>query len=183
MGLFERLKVWEIFGKAMNSRPGVFVLGVLRSVVEKAAQPLAAGKSEERPAFTPFAKDLREARVSLVTTTGVHLDDQEPFDTAAALGDSTFRAIPRDVDTSRLRIAHTHYPHERALRDINVIFPVDRLRELEREGAIGSVGAYHYSFGFDLHVKELIDPDRGTAHELARRLRDDRVDVVLFTPG
>ncbi|NPV58442.1 MAG: hypothetical protein HPY75_02120 [Actinobacteria bacterium] len=183
MGLFERMDVWARLGRLMNSPFGVRFLSALRGLVEKAARPVAAGKSDERPAFTPFAKDLREARVSLVTTTGIHLDDQEPFDTAAALGDSTFRAIPRDVDVSCLRIAHTHYPHERALRDINVIFPVERLRELEREGAIGSVGAYHYSFGFDLHVKELVDPDHGTAHELARRLRDDRVDVVLFTPG
>lgn len=183
MSLFERLRLWELLGKGMNSRPGVFFLDAFRGVIEKAARPVAAGECEERPALTPFAGDLREARVSLVTTTGVHLDDQEPFDTAAALGDSTFRAIPSDADPSRLRIAHTHFPHERALRDINVIFPVERLRELAEEGAVGSVGAYHYSFGFDLHVKELIDPGHGTAHELARRLKDDGVDVVLFTPG
>ncbi len=181
--MLKKLNIWSRFDRIANSSLYIWFQEAFRGLVEKAVSPVAAGKCEERPALTPFAKELREARVSLITTTGVHLDDQEPFDTAAAMGDPSFRAIPSDVEVARLRIAHTHYSHERAQQDINVIFPIDRLRELEEEGAIGSVGAFHYSFGFDLHVKELIDPAAGTAHEVARRLKEDGVDVVLLTPG
>lgn len=183
MGVFAKLQVWEKFGKVMNSRYGVRFIDAFRGAVELAMKPIAAGEENGLPPFTPFGKSLSDARVALVTTTGVYLEGQEPFDVDAALGDHTFRAIPSEADASRLRIAHTHYPHGRAEEDINVIFPLHRLRELAERGVIGSVASSCFSFGFDLHVKELVDPARGTAHAVARALREDGVDVVLFTPG
>ncbi|RJP28339.1 MAG: hypothetical protein C4536_12980 [Actinobacteria bacterium] len=183
MGLFERLDIWRLFGKMTNSPTGRRFQSSCRRLVEKAMRPLAAGRSEDPLPFMPLEKALPECRVSLITTTGVHLDDQDPFDTASALGDSSYRAVPSGVNVDCLRISHTHFPHDRAEADINVIFPIERLRELAEEGAIGSVGADHFCFGFDLHVKELVAADSGSAHEIARRLQEDGVDVVLLTPG
>lgn len=183
MGLFERLRIWSLFGKMTNSRLGTRFQNTFRKLVEKGMKPIAAGRCDEAPAFTPMGKPLSQCRVSFITTTGVHLRGQEPFDTAAALGDSSYRAVPSDADPSRLCISHTHYPLERAQADINVILPMDRLRELADEGVIGSVGSCHYCYGFDLHVKELVDPNVGTAHEVARALVEDGVDVVMLTPG
>jgi D-proline reductase (dithiol) PrdB len=181
--MFERLRIWSLFGKMTNSPLGTRFQSTFRKLVEMGMRPMAAGKCEEPPAFTPPGKPLAEARVSLITTTGVHLEDQEPFDTAAALGDSSYRAIPSGVDARSLCISHTHYPLDRAQADINVILPIERLRELVEEGAIGSVGEHHFCYGFDLHVKELVDPTTGTAHEVAKALKEDGVDVVLLTPG
>jgi len=183
MGIFEKLRIWSLFGKMTNSPLGTRFQSTFRKLVEKGMRPIAAGKCEEPPALTPLRKPLAQCRVSLITTTGVHLSDQEPFDTAAALGDSSYRAVPSGVEASRLCISHTHYPLDRAEADINVILPMERLQELAEEGVIGSVGANHYCFGFDLHVKELVDPAVGTAHEVARALKEDGVDVVLLTPG
>ncbi|MEW6554131.1 MAG: glycine/sarcosine/betaine reductase selenoprotein B family protein [Actinomycetota bacterium] len=183
MGLFKKLRVWELFGRMMNSPVGTRFIDTFRKLVEKAMRLIAAGKREEPPAFTPWRKPLAEARVSLITTAGVHLAEQEPFDTGAALGDSSYRPVPSGCDVRSLCISHTHFPLERAQADINVILPIERLRELAGEGVIASVGEHHYCFGFDLHVKELVDPATGTAHEIARALRDDGVDVVLLTPG
>lgn len=183
MSLFAKLKVWKIFGRMMNSPPGIRFINTFRGAVELLMKPLAAGKGASPPPFAPLGKNLREARVGLVTTTGIYLAGQEPFDVDAALGDSSYRVIPSDADVSELRIAHTHYPHERAERDINVIFPVERLRELVDEGVIGSAAPSLFSFGFDLHVRPLVDERSGSAHQLARALQDDGVDVVLFTPG
>jgi D-proline reductase (dithiol) PrdB len=181
--LFSRLKLWEIFGKIINSRLGVKFIDVTRPIYEWGSKFVAVGKSKEPPPFTPFEGSLSQARVGLVTTTGVYMDGQEPFDVDAALGDSTYRVIPSDVDVASLRIAHTHYPHARAEKDINVIFPVERLRELVEEGVVASLAGDFISYGFDLHVKELVDPQIGTAHEVAQILKDDEVDVVLITPG
>lgn len=183
MGLFSRLRLWEIFGKVVNSRLGVRFIETTRPLYEWGAKFVALGKSEEPPPFTPFEKDLCETRVGLVTTTGIYMEGQEPFDVDAVLGDSSYRVIPSDVDVSTLKIAHTHYPHARAEKDINVIFPVERLRELVEEGALGSLSTDFFSYGFDLHVKELVDPRVGSAHEVARALKRDGVDVVLITPG
>jgi D-proline reductase (dithiol) PrdB len=183
MGLFERFNIWSLFGKMTNSPLGTRFQSTFRKLVEKGMKPLAAGKCEEPPTFAPLEKPLAEARVCLITTTGVHLNGQEPFDTAAALGDSSYRAVPSGVDVHSLCISHTHYPLERAQADINVILPVERLRELAEEGLIGSVGKNHYCFGFDLHVKELVGPATGTAHDVARALKEDGVDIVLMIPG
>ncbi len=183
MGWFERTRVWRALGKLTNSPLGVRFMSSARGLVERAMRPLAAADRSSEIPFTPMEKPLGETRVSLITTTGVYLEGQEPFDVDAALGDSSYRAIPSDVDVRLLRIAHTHYPHDRAKQDINVIFPLERLRELVEEGVIGSLSTNFYSFGFDLHVQELVNPETGTAHEVARALREDQVDVALFTPG
>jgi D-proline reductase (dithiol) PrdB len=63
-------------------------------------------------------------------------------------------------------------------RDINVVFPLDRLRAMAAAGAIGSLAATHYSF------MGATDP-RGmeaNARAVAGRLKSDRVDAVLLTP-
>jgi len=170
-------------GKLVNSSLGVRFINAARGLVELSMRPLAVAEKTSEVPFAPFKKPLEEARVSLVTTTGVYLEGQEPFDVDAALGDSSYRVIPSDAEVSLLRIAHTHFPHDRAEKDINVIFPLERLRELVEEGIIDSLSKNFYSFGFDLHVQELVDPERGTAHQVAWALREDQVDAVLFTPG
>ena len=86
--------------------------------------------------FTPFDGELSKATVAIVTAGGVHLKEQEPFNTADELGDLTFRVIPDDADTSQLLVSHHHYDHADADSDINVVFPLDVLRDLKAEGFV-----------------------------------------------
>ena len=62
--------------------------------------------------------------------------------------------------------------------DWNVVFPLDRLRELAAEGVIGSVAQTHYSF------MGATDPVQMEPHarELAHRLKRDQVDAVILSP-
>src|SRR5258707_14509578 len=87
--------------------------------------------------FTPFDRELSKATIAIVTAGGVHLKDQEPFNIADELGDLGYRQIPPDVDSSQLMVTHHHYDHSDADEDINVVFPIDALRDLEAEGFIG----------------------------------------------
>src|ERR671932_1039409 len=104
--------------------------------------------------FTPYDGELRRATVALVTAGGVHLKDQEPFNIADELGDLGFRIIPPDVDSSDLMVTHHHYDHTDADRDINVVFPIDVLRELKADGAIGDVARKHIGYmGYTMHLK------------------------------
>src|SRR5689334_11386270 len=89
--------------------------------------------------FTPFDRTLDKSVVALVTAGGVHLKDQEAFNIADELGDLTYRVIPQDVDSSQLVVTHHHYDHADADQDINVVFPIDVLRDLVEEGFIGGV--------------------------------------------
>jgi hypothetical protein len=94
--------------------------------------------------WSPLRRPLAEATVALVTTSGVHLVGDRPFNLTS---DATFRVIPRSADPADLTISHLAYDRTDALRDINLVFPLQRLRELEVEGVIGRVAERHYGFG------------------------------------
>ena len=64
--------------------------------------------------------------------------------------------------------------------DINLVFPLDRFRELENEGKIGSLNDRHFSFmGSITKPKPLIEK---TAPEVGQMLKADDVDVAFLTP-
>ena len=132
-------------------------------------------------AFTPLRRPIRESAISLVSTAGVHLDAQEPFDEKTHAGDWSFRVIPAARPAAELRITHGHYEHSAADRDPNIVFPVDRLRELAGEGVVGSVGPNHSGLaGFVPESHHLVEE---TGPALVERLRADAVDAVVLTPG
>ena len=131
--------------------------------------------------WTPLRKPLSECVVSLFTTGGVHLRDDTPFDIDSAHGDWTHREIPTDVDTRSLAVTHSHYSHVDADRDVNCMFPLDRLRELRDEGVIGGIAPMAYSImGFNP------DPDNLMAHTapvLAQGFQESGADLVFMTCG
>ena len=87
---------------------------------------------------------LRERRVALVTTSGLHVRGDRPF----GIGATDYRVIPGDTPAAELLMSHVSVNYDRSgfQEDLNVVFPLDRLRELAAEGVIGSVAAFHYSF-------------------------------------
>lgn len=129
--------------------------------------------------FTPFDKDLSTATVTLVSATGVYLPDQQPFPTEDP-GDVTYRIIAGDTEASKLRIAHHHYDHSEADADPNIVFPIDRLRELAAEGFIAAVNDKHYSYGFTTRLKELYET---TFPEIADKVERSKTKLVLLTAG
>ena len=134
----------------------------------------------DRVPWTPLTKPLAACRVALVTSCGVHLASDVPFDLDARWGDVSFRELPGDVRAEEVAITHGHYDERDARRDLDVVFPIARLRELAAEGVIGAVAPRHYGFmGSIFRPARLI---RDTAPEVARRLKADAVDVVLLTP-
>ena len=132
--------------------------------------------------FTPFDGELSRATVAIVTAGGVHLRSQEPFNIADELGDLTFRVIPADVDSSQLMVTHHHYDHTDADADINVVFPVDVLRDLQREGFIRDIARKHIGYmGYTMQLKAMYE---GTAPEIANEIdKGSRADVVVLTGG
>jgi D-proline reductase (dithiol) PrdB len=62
--------------------------------------------------------------------------------------------------------------------DVNVVFPVDRLREMAADSGIGSVAEFHYSF------MGATDPEQleSSARALAGMMREDKVNAVLLSP-
>ncbi|MDT5296450.1 MAG: hypothetical protein QOJ76_3330 [Acidobacteriota bacterium] len=132
--------------------------------------------------FTPFDGELSKATVAIVTAGGLHLKEQEPFNIADELGDLGFRVIPPDADASQLMVTHHHYDHSDADRDINVVFPIDVLRDLQAEGFIRDLARKHIGYmGYTMQLKAMYE---GTAPEIANEIdRGSRADVVVLTGG
>jgi D-proline reductase (dithiol) PrdB len=120
--------------------------------------------------------------VALVTAAGGHRKDQPAFNIADELGDLTFRIIPADVQAQDLMVTHHHYDHSDADRDINVVFPIDPLRELAAEGLIGGVAQEHVGYmGYTMQLKQMYEQ---TAPEIAEEIdKKSRADVVVLTGG
>jgi D-proline reductase (dithiol) PrdB len=142
-----------------------------------AANPLTV----ETQQFTPLAKPLAESRVALVSSAGVHLDDQEPFHIATVAGDPSFRVLADDLDPGRLRFTHTHYDTKSAEADPNVVFPIDRLHEAVADGRIGSASPVHVGMmGFNPDPTPIAEV---SAPAVAELLAGEGVDVVVLVPG
>src|SRR6266542_2752607 len=97
-------------------------------------------------------------------------------------GDQTYRVIPSDTPTADILQSHTSIGFDRVaiMRDINISFPIDRLRELVTRGELGGLAPYCYSFmGAQREAARI---ESATGPEVGRRLAADGVDVVLITP-
>jgi len=132
--------------------------------------------------WAPFTKPLTAARVALVSTAGMVLPDQEPFDDHFRGGDPSYRVIPGDADPRQLLETHRSDSFDRAglAADANLAFPLDRLREMAAVGEIGEVAPRHLSFmGSQTAVGRLV---KQTAPEAAELLVADRVDAALLVP-
>jgi D-proline reductase (dithiol) PrdB len=133
--------------------------------------------------WTLLGKPVRDAVVALVTTAGVHRRGDPPFDMTDPDGDPSFRVVPVDTPRAEVMITHKYYDHSAADRDLNVVLPVDRLRELAAAGQVGGVAPRMYSFMGHVdggHLGTLMD---ATAPEVARRLRADGAEAVVLTPA
>ena len=128
------------------------------------------------PAWAPLRRPIAGATVALVTTGGVHLCADTPFNLST---DASFRTIPRTAQAADLCLTHEHYDRRDAARDLNLVFPLERLRELETAGIIGRVADVHYGFGFTKNPAELVTP----AREVGRRLAQAQVDLALLVPA
>ena len=133
--------------------------------------------------WTPMRKAVAESTIALVTTAGVHLKSQEPFDMEDPDGDPSFRAIAMDTPRADLTITHKYYDHSAADRDINVVLPLDRMRELLTEKRVGGIAPFGYSFMGHIHGRHLSRLIAESAPEVARHLKSDGVDAVVLTPA
>jgi D-proline reductase (dithiol) PrdB len=128
--------------------------------------------------YTPRFRELRDSVFALVSTAGVHLRSQEPYDIN---GDNSWRLIPGDVQAEQLMVTHDHYDHHDADRDINCIFPIDRLRELVTERVIAGVSDKHLGFmGYTQNMRDLYER---AAPEMAKIISRSKADGVILTAG
>ncbi|MDX1622762.1 MAG: glycine/sarcosine/betaine reductase selenoprotein B family protein [Gemmatimonadota bacterium] len=143
------------------------------------ARKAAEAEVEGETPWVPFEGRFAESRIAVFTTGGFRFAEQPAFDCDA--GDPSWRAIPHDAELAELVVDHTHYDTRDAKEDPNILLPLDRLRELVDEGALGGLAPTHYSMmGYVPQTAALVEE---TAPEVVEAMRREEVDLVLLTPA
>lgn len=153
------------------------------SLAQRFITAYAPWESGEAVPWTRPTRPLRECTLAVVTTAGVHHRAQAPFDMRDSDGDPSFRVIDAATIGGDFRITHDYYDHSDAEKDLNIILPLDRLRELQQQGVIGRLAARHYSFMGHIDGRHIATLIAVTAKQVAEKLRQDHIDLVLLTPA
>ncbi len=142
---------------------------------DKIAAGVAVPMSFDDTPWAPFKKRLSESKVAVLSTGGVYIEGQKPFDTD---GDWSYREIPLDTPLDQLRVAHTHYDTTGVAEDVDSVLAMHRLLDMEAEGMVGEALTPTYSFmGYIPDPSGLMEV---TGPEVAERLKDDGVDGVVI---
>jgi D-proline reductase (dithiol) PrdB len=136
--------------------------------------------------WTPVAKPVREAKVALLSTAGISMKSDPPFDmdyerANPTKGDGSWRALCADATPDDIVANHLHIDTGYLERDLNVALPLDRLRELVAAGEVGAMAATHYSvMGYQGNDgKKLVNE---SAPAIAASMRNEGVDLALLAP-
>jgi len=136
--------------------------------------------------WTPVTNPLAQTTVGLVTSAGISLKGDLPFDMEREKkdplwGDRSYRKIPRGTTERDIEVNHLHINTAYVKRDLNVILPLARMADLEEEKRIGRLAPTAYSFyGFQWQstqfLYEAIAP-------IAKDMKSEGVEAVLLTPA
>ena len=126
--------------------------------------------------YTPLKRDLKDCRIALVSTSGAYVEGMQPFTD----NDLSFRLIPSETETKNLRFVPGHFDTSKGAEDANIMFPLDRLRELVQSGEIGKLAEHHISMGLTTELRKLKEV---VSWEIADAVMKLRPAVVVLTGG
>jgi D-proline reductase (dithiol) PrdB len=154
-------------------------------------QRVLSANIPEKPAYdsipwAPFSKPLAEAKVALLSTAGISMKGDAPFDMEMERrnpmrGDPSFRRLRAGATSETIEANHLHIDTGYIERDLNVALPLDRLRELVKQGVVGSMADTHYStMGFQGNDSSQLQNE--TAPAIAAAMKSEEVDLAIFAP-
>ena len=147
---------------------------IFDSMTRERVANLPVPELEGQPFVVP--KPLSECTVAIVTSAGLHAPDDDNF----VSYDQSYREITEPIGTLIMSQGSQNFDRSGYMQDRNVVFPIDRLRELADQGVIGAVAGKHYAFNGALPELSTILKDSGPA--CAKQLLEDGTDVVILTP-
>jgi len=134
-----------------------------------------------RAPFTPARRALPMLNLALISSAGAYIDGTPAFDTSSSSGDSSFREIPIEVESTDLRFAARGYDPAGVQQDMNAQVPIERLLEFEQNGIIGQLNPVFWSFcGFIPDAVKIVDD---LAPKLVERMRRYEVQAALLIPA
>lgn len=136
--------------------------------------------------WTPMAKPLNQTTIALVTSAGINLKTDPPFDMEREKrepfwGDRSYREIPRRATEKDVEVNHLHINTNYIKQDINVMLPLARMAEFEKEKIIGRLALTSYSFyGFQWKSTDFL---KIAIEPISKRMQIEGVEAVLMTPA
>lgn len=158
-------------------QPVEYITRITDTYAKLGYKPYQWVKTTEQPPWQPLTKPLSQCRVGLIASGGIYVTGQVAFHFK---DDTSFREIPTDVKTSDLRTAHFAYDQTDARRDPNVVFPIDALRRLVKEGFIGSLTEHAFTFMGGIYSSRKVSDE--LAPQLLKRLLEEKADIALLVP-
>ena len=128
----------------------------------------------------PAVKDITKAKIALVTSGGIvpkGNPDHIESSSASKYGKYDIEGV-MDLTEETHETAHGGYDPVYANEDADRVLPVDVLRDLEKEGKIGSLHRYFYT---TVGNGTAVASAKGFADEYAKELVADGVDAVILT--
>lgn len=125
-------------------------------------------------------KQLSKAKIALVTSGGiVPKDNPDRIESSSASKYGSYNIeFVHSLTGDNYETAHGGYDPVYANENPNRVVPLDVLRDLEKDGIIGSIHPYFYStVGNGTAVKS----SKAFSLEIAEKLRQDGVDAVILT--
>lgn len=136
--------------------------------------------------WTPLAKPLNQCTVALLTSGGIALKTDRPFDQEGERrnpwwGDPSYRIIPSTATEQDIEVYHLHINPDFTRRDLNCLLPIQRLAELQAAGEVGAVASSHYSImGYLPRPEEMLTQ---AVPAIIQRLKDEQVDLLVLVPS
>jgi D-proline reductase (dithiol) PrdB len=137
-------------------------------------------KSKQEQVESVLTKPLKNSRVALITSAGVHLKSDKPFHVMGS-GDYTYRTIPSNTNVEDLEVTHLYYDTKHAKADKTIVFPLPQLQHLVAENVIGSLSNVNIGLNGGTLKKE--PHEKETAPKVVKELINDNVDIALLVPG
>lgn len=159
-----------------------FISGITRRMIKS-----WINMEKPRPIpWTPLRKPLSQSTVALLSSAGIAMKSDTPFDQEGERknpwwGDPSYRVLPKNATEKDIRVCHMHIDPSYPEQDLNCLFPLQRLQEMEDRGRIGQISQRHYSImGYILNPEQLL---QDTVPALIRDLEKDLADVVILVPA
>jgi D-proline reductase (dithiol) PrdB len=135
--------------------------------------------------WTPLEKSISETTFTLMTSAGISMKSDPPFDMEGekaqpTWGDPSYRQIPKTANENDIEVNHLHVNTAYIKQDLNVMLPLARFQEFEQEGFIGKLAPTCYSYyGYQMDPTVLLTE---TMPQVAEKMRQESVEAVLLTP-
>jgi D-proline reductase (dithiol) PrdB len=158
----------------------------LDRVTKKLVQSWIELETPREIPWTPLSRPLEESTFALVSSAGLALKTDRPFDQEGERqnpwwGDPSYRLLPRTATEADVKLYHLHIHPRIAEQDLNTLLPLGRLLEFEDRGEIGRSASNHYSFmGYILEPQVLLEE---STPAMVRHMKRDGVNVVILVPG